>query len=146
MFSVEEKKLIAKKIEELLLELKHPEMPTEKPYFKIHIDGKEGWSWADIEPNWVFEEGKEMGVNDFNENSREIHEIKELVVEISNGNPGAIGVMMMFRGNPKWKDMLMWLKKNKIVGADLWVLYKDKFEKKEKDLEGYILSEMAKEN
>lgn len=73
MFSVEEKKKIASAIEKLLLDLKHPEMPTEKPKFKLHVDGKEGWSWVDIEPNWVFEDGiKKAGVNPFNENAREL--------------------------------------------------------------------------
>ncbi len=52
MFSVKEKQSIAEAIELLLLGLQHPEMPTEKPKFKLHVDGKEGWSWADIEPNW----------------------------------------------------------------------------------------------
>ncbi len=70
MFSVEEKKKIADVIEKTLLEFNHPEMPKEKPKFKIHIDGKEKWSWADIEPNWVFEDGKKMDVNPFNENVR----------------------------------------------------------------------------
>lgn len=82
MFSVEEKRKIAEAIEKLLLELDHPEMPKEKPKFKLHVDGKESWSWADIEPNWVFEDGKEMGVNPFNEISREAH--KELK---KNENP-----------------------------------------------------------
>lgn len=72
MFSVAEKRKIAEVIEKTLLELKHPEMPTEKPKFKIHIDGKEEWSWADIEPNWVFDDGKKMGVNPFNEISRKV--------------------------------------------------------------------------
>ena len=80
MFSVAEKRKIAEVIEKTLLELKHPEMPTEKPRFKIHIDGKEAWSFADIEPNWVFDDGvKPMGVNPFNEESREIHnQVKEV--------------------------------------------------------------------
>ncbi len=78
MFSVAEKKMIARKVEELLLELDHPEMPKEKPVFTLHVDGKESWSWADICPNWVFEKGKSMGVNPFNEVSRELHkEAKE---------------------------------------------------------------------
>ena len=72
MFSREEKKHIAAVIEKTLLELKHPEMPTAKPKFTIHIDGKLGWSWADIEPNWVYED-KEPGVNAFNELSRDVH-------------------------------------------------------------------------
>lgn len=73
MFSTKEKMHIAKKIEELLLGLDHPEMPTEKPKFTLHVDGKEDWSWADIEPNWTFEgTGKPMGCNPFNEISRDL--------------------------------------------------------------------------
>lgn len=68
MFSVAEKMKIADGIEKLLLSFNHLEMPKEKPKFKIHIEGKEDWSWADIEPNWVFNDGhKEMGINPFNE-------------------------------------------------------------------------------
>jgi hypothetical protein len=37
MFSIAEKKMIAGKIEELLLALKHPEMPIEKPKFSLHV-------------------------------------------------------------------------------------------------------------
>lgn len=70
MFSMEEKKLIAQKIEELLLSLDHPEMPKEKPKFSLHVDGKESWSWADIEPNWTFE-GKSISGKLWNEVSRE---------------------------------------------------------------------------
>lgn len=69
MFSVEEKIEIAKGIEKILLDLDHPEMPNEKPDFKIHIDGKESWSWADIEPNWKFK-NKEPVTNPWNENAR----------------------------------------------------------------------------
>ncbi len=76
MFSVKEKQQIASVIEKTLLDLNHPEMPKEKPRFNIHIDGKEGWSWADIEPNWVYED-KAPGVNPFNKVSREIHKKME---------------------------------------------------------------------
>ena len=69
MFSKEEKQKIAEAIEKLLLDLKHPEMLTEKPKFKLHVDGKADWSWADIEPNWVYED-KEPGVNPWNEVAR----------------------------------------------------------------------------
>ena len=77
MFSVKEKQYLAQKIEELLLELKHPEMPDEKPEFKLHVEGKESWSWADIEPNWVFQDGKVFGKNPFNEISRDLHKTGE---------------------------------------------------------------------
>ena len=51
MFSVKEKQKIAEVLEKTLLELNHPEMPKEKPFFKLHVKGKEEWSYADIEPN-----------------------------------------------------------------------------------------------
>jgi hypothetical protein len=72
MFSFKEKKMIAQKIEELLLSLRHPEMPDEKPKFRLHVDGKESWSWADIEPNWTFSEENKPGINLFNEISRSL--------------------------------------------------------------------------
>ncbi len=71
MFSMEEKKQIAKKLEELLLSFNHPEMPKEKPMFHLRIDGKESWSWAEIQPNWKFED-KEPSINPWNEASRRV--------------------------------------------------------------------------
>jgi len=67
MFSTAEKKKIASEIERVLLSFNHPEMPKEKPDFKIHINGKESWSWADIEPNWKYGESNPPGVNSWNE-------------------------------------------------------------------------------
>lgn len=55
MFSLNQKRIIAQKVEEVLLSFNHPEMPTEKPEFHLHVKGKESWSWADIEPNHHFE-------------------------------------------------------------------------------------------
>lgn len=73
MFSLKEKQMIAEKIEELLLSLDHPEMPSERPSFHLHIDGKESWSWADITPNWTFDKDNKPTVNKFNEVSRKLH-------------------------------------------------------------------------
>ena len=70
MFSVKEKQHIARVMEKTLLKLKHPEMPKEKPSFKIHIDGKEAWSFADIEPNWKFDKNNPPIVNQWNEIAR----------------------------------------------------------------------------
>ena len=68
MFSMEQKRKIAEVIEKALLDLKHPEMPISRPKFKLHVDGKEDWSWADIEPNWIFDDKlKEPVINPFNE-------------------------------------------------------------------------------
>ena len=66
MFNTEQKKKIAAEIEKLLLSFNHPEMPKERPNFEIYIDGKEGWSWADIQPNWKYED-KAPSVNPWNE-------------------------------------------------------------------------------
>lgn len=70
MFSKQEKIVIAQEVERILLALNHPEMPKEKPIFQLHVKGKESWSWADIEPNWTFED-REPSVNPWNEVARE---------------------------------------------------------------------------
>ena len=68
MFSVAQKRKIAEAVEKVLLEICHSEMPKERPSFRLHVDGKEEWSWADIEPNWIFDHGiKTPGVNPWNE-------------------------------------------------------------------------------
>ena len=78
MFSVTEKRKIAEAVEKILLDLKHPEMPKEKPSFKLNVVGKNDWSWAEIEPNWEFDDGNKVaGVNPFNEVSRDIHNQEE---------------------------------------------------------------------
>lgn len=78
MFSEEEKKKIASIIEKALLKLDHPEMPKEKPKFKLHVDGMQDWSWADIEPNWFFDDGiKPIVSNLYNEEARELHKNKK---------------------------------------------------------------------
>lgn len=77
MFSVGEKRFIAAAVEKILLELGHPEMPGQKPKFELMVTGKEAWSWAKIEPNWVFDDGqKEMGINPWNEIARNVMEEK----------------------------------------------------------------------
>jgi len=56
MFSQSQKQKIAEEIEKLLLSFDHPEMPEEKPFFNIRIEGKENWSWEEILPNWTHDE------------------------------------------------------------------------------------------
>ena len=67
MFSKDQKIEIAKKVEKLLLSFNHPEMPKEKPYFHVIVHGKETWSWADIKPNWTFNESNPPNINSWNE-------------------------------------------------------------------------------
>ena len=71
MFSREEKTKIAAGVERLLLDLNHPEMPKEKPSFQLHVEGKESWSWADIDPNWKYIDTKPT-VSRWNEEAREV--------------------------------------------------------------------------
>ena len=70
MFSVAEKKKIANEIEKLLLSFDHPEMPKKEPVFKLFIEGKEDWSWAEIEPNWKYNATNSPSVNLWNEVAR----------------------------------------------------------------------------
>lgn len=73
MFSMAEKQEIAAKVEALLLSLEHPEMPKEKPNFRLIVEGAEPcWSTADILPNWRFSESNPPGVNPWNEVARDV--------------------------------------------------------------------------
>ena len=68
MFSIRQKQILARVIEETILGFEHPEMPKERPNFTLHVLGKESWSFADINPNWYFEKtGKEIPRNPWNE-------------------------------------------------------------------------------
>jgi hypothetical protein len=48
MFSVRQKREIADKIQKVLRETNHPELPKGEIQFQLHVDGAEDWSWADI--------------------------------------------------------------------------------------------------
>jgi hypothetical protein len=51
MFSVQQKREIADKIQKILRETNHPELPRGEIEFHIHVKGAESWSWADIKNN-----------------------------------------------------------------------------------------------
>ena len=51
MFSVRQKREIADKIQKILRETDHPELPVSEIFFQLHVDGEESWSWADIRNN-----------------------------------------------------------------------------------------------
>jgi hypothetical protein len=51
VFSVEQKREISDKIQSILRETNHPELPEHEIQFHIHVKGKESWSWADIKNN-----------------------------------------------------------------------------------------------
>jgi hypothetical protein len=51
MFSIQQKRSISDKIQQILKETKHPELPDGEIQFHLHVDGAEPWSWADIKNN-----------------------------------------------------------------------------------------------
>lgn len=51
MFSVQQKREISDKIQKILRETNHPELPKGEIKFLIHVEGAESWSWADIKNN-----------------------------------------------------------------------------------------------
>ena len=51
MFSIRQKRMIAKKVQQILRETNHPELPEDEIQFMLHVDGDEDWSWADIRNN-----------------------------------------------------------------------------------------------
>ena len=51
MFSVRQKREIADKIQKILRETNHLELPKGEIQFRIQVYGKEAWSWAVIANN-----------------------------------------------------------------------------------------------
>ena len=64
MFSVRQKCEIADKIQQILRETGHPELPEGEMQFRLHVDGADLWSWADIQNNGAV---ANLGVNHWNE-------------------------------------------------------------------------------
>lgn len=55
MFSVREKRDIAKKVQQILRDTNHPELPEGEINFKLRVEGAEDWSWAEIKNNAAVE-------------------------------------------------------------------------------------------
>lgn len=64
MFSVRQKREIAEAVQNILRASNHPELPSGEISFKLHVDGGEAWSWADIQNNGAV---TSPGVNPHNE-------------------------------------------------------------------------------
>lgn len=74
MFSVRQKREIAEKVQQILRETDHPELPIGEISFLLHVDGAESWSWADIRNNGSI---PNPGVNPWNEwQDRDDQEVK----------------------------------------------------------------------
>ncbi len=68
MFSIDQKRTISEKVQRILRETKHPELPESEIRFSLHVDGAESWSWADIKNNSAV---ANPGVNPWNEKQAE---------------------------------------------------------------------------
>jgi len=64
MFSLRQKRDISDKVQAVLRETNHPELPQGEIQFRLHVDGAEPWSWAEIQNN---EAVPNAGVNLWNE-------------------------------------------------------------------------------
>ena len=64
MFSIAQKRTIADKVQAILRETNHPELPDGEISFLLHVDGAELWSWADIRNN---EAAVNPSINPWNE-------------------------------------------------------------------------------
>jgi hypothetical protein len=51
MFSTRQKREIADKIQKILRETNHPELPEGEIEFAIRVEGAQNWSWAFIKNN-----------------------------------------------------------------------------------------------
>lgn len=51
MFSVQQKREISEKVQEILRATNHPELPASEIQFHLHVAGEQDWSWADIKNN-----------------------------------------------------------------------------------------------
>lgn len=64
MFSVRQKREIAKQVQQVLRLTDHPELAKGEIPFQLHVEGDHPWSWADIENNGAVLHPK---TNPFNE-------------------------------------------------------------------------------
>ena len=76
MFSMTQKREIAEKIQQILKETNHPELPEGEVSFHIHIAGAESWSWADINNNASV---SNPGINLHNEMQAQKQDYKKLL-------------------------------------------------------------------
>lgn len=64
MFSIRQKREISDKVQKVLRETNHPELPEDEIQFLLHVDGAESWSWADIKNNGSV---NNLSINPWNE-------------------------------------------------------------------------------
>jgi hypothetical protein len=53
MFSIKQKREISEKVQQILKDTGHPELPKGEIQFELAVTGAEAWSWARIRNNGV---------------------------------------------------------------------------------------------
>lgn len=81
MFSVRQKREISEKVQAVLRETNHPELPEGEINFHLHVDGAESWSWADIKNNGQV---TAPSVNPFNEMQDKEGEAANIIEDLTN--------------------------------------------------------------
>jgi len=71
MFSVQQKRDISDKVQQILRDTGHPELPEGDIEFNLHVNGTKHWSWADIRNNGAV---KHPGLNPWNEQQDSVNE------------------------------------------------------------------------
>lgn len=74
MFSVRQKREIADKVQQILRETNHPELPKGEIRFELHINGEKDRSWANICNN---EDVLNPSINPHNERQDTYQGLKE---------------------------------------------------------------------
>jgi len=64
MFSIQQKREISEKVQQILRETNHPELPKGEIEFVLIVTGAEAWSWAEIKNNGAV---PIPGINPWNE-------------------------------------------------------------------------------
>lgn len=71
--------------------------------------------------------------------------IKEIILEVGAGNPGAYTVIKELQWFSYWHEIITWCLKKGIVGFKLWELYKDEYKMDSYKLGKYLENEMWKD-
>ena len=66
MFSPDMKHMIAEKVQKILQDTLHPELPKGEINFLLHVDGAESWSWANIRNNGSSDKSRILAALDAN--------------------------------------------------------------------------------
>ncbi len=64
MFSLRQKREMSDKVQKILRDTKHPELPAHEIQFNLHVFGAESWSYAEIRNN---KDVTNPGINPHNE-------------------------------------------------------------------------------